>query len=104
MFHNDKHYGINISEESQLTIQNSEVDSLAAITSKVVLHDVKMNIICFIENDAILEATGTISFPRNNMGKYSFTAYDGSTARYEKILGIQIELCANMTHIEIYNQ
>lgn len=101
MFHNDKHYGINISEESQLTIQNSEVDSLAAITSKVVLHDVKMNIICFIENDAILEATGTISFPRNNMGKYSFTAYDGSSASFEKILGTQNELWANMTNSEL---
>lgn len=100
-FHNDKHFGINVAERSELEIRNSEVDSIVGFMSKVWLNDVRINIICFIEKDAILEAKGTIDFPRKNMNKYAITAYNGSTLSFEKLSGRGNELLANMTSSEM---
>ena len=98
-FADEKSGGIYISEQSEVQIRSSIIDSITASQSNVQLHNNQINISMVIMNDSIVNSTGVLNLPTKDADVNDYFIYlqSGSKGSFNLI---DVNANINLAYIE----
>lgn len=101
-FSQERNYGINIEEQSEVEIRSSIIDSITSLGSNVQLHNNQINVTMVIMNDTIVKSTGLLDIPTNHTNLYNFFIFvqSGSKADINLINFNNNNVLAKVEHSE----